>query len=138
MRVARCKETISCHIGRKLFERNKKVFYGFFKTPVEAMRDAKAGETDLATEHLDISLRLNPRDRRAFHLTGLGIAHCFNRRFEEAVENLLVSLEELPSYVATYRFLASCYAHLGRLDEAREVVGRLRTLTTVVVPAATF
>jgi TolB-like protein len=97
-----------------------------------------AGETDLATEHLEISLRLNPRDRRAFHLTGLGIAQCFNRRFEEAIENLLVSLEELPSYVATYRFLASCYAHLGRLDEAREVVGRLRTLTPVVVPAATF
>jgi tetratricopeptide (TPR) repeat protein len=97
-----------------------------------------AGETDLATEHLEISLRLNPRDRRAFHLTGLGIAHCFNGRFEEAIENLLVSLEELPSYVATYRFLASCYAHLGRLDEAREVVGRLHTLTPVVVPAATF
>ena len=97
-----------------------------------------AGETDLATEHLEISLRLNPRDRRAFHLTGLGIAHCFNRRFDAAIENLLVSLEELPSYVATYRFLASCYAHLGRLDEAREVVGRLRTLTPVVVPAATF
>src|SRR5947208_602824 len=46
-----------------------------------------AGETDLAAEHLEISLRLNPRDRRAFHLTGLGIAHCFNRRFEEAIEN---------------------------------------------------
>jgi len=97
-----------------------------------------AGETDLATEHLQISLRLNPRDRRAFHLTGLGIAHCFKGRFEEAIENLLVSLEELPSYVATYRFLASCYAHLGRLDDARDVVRRLRTLTPVVVPVATF
>jgi tetratricopeptide (TPR) repeat protein len=97
-----------------------------------------AGETDLPTENLEISLRLNPRDRRAFHLTGLGIAHCFNRRFGEAIENLLVSLEELPSYVATCRFLASCYAHLGRLDEARDVVRRLRTLTPVVVPGATF
>jgi len=97
-----------------------------------------AGETDIATEHLETSLRLNPRDRRAFHLTGLGIAHCFSRRFGEAVENLLVSLEELPSYVATYRFLASCYAHLGRLEEAQEVVRRLRSLTPVVVPVATF
>jgi len=97
-----------------------------------------AGEADIATEHLETSLRLNPRDRRAFHLTGLGIAHCFSRRFGEAVENLLVSLEELPSYVATYRFLASCYAHLGRLEEAQEVVRRLRSLTPVVVPVATF
>ena len=37
----------------------------------------------------------------------------------------------------TYRFLASCYAHLGRLDEAHEMVRRLRTLTTEVVPSAT-
>jgi len=97
-----------------------------------------AGETDLATEHLEISLRLNPRDRRAFHLLGFGIAHCFNRRFAEAVQNLQVSLEELPSYVPAYRFLASCYAHLGRLEEARDVVRRLRSLTAVIVPAATY
>ena len=37
----------------------------------------------------------------------------------------------------TYRFLASCYAHLGRFDEARETVSRLRTFTTEVVPSAT-
>lgn len=46
-----------------------------------------------------------------------------------------MSLEELPSYVATYRFLASSYAHLGRLNEARELIERLRRLTPVVVPA---
>ena len=34
----------------------------------------------------------------------------------------------------TYRVLASCYAHMGRLDEAREIVKRLRGITSVVVP----
>jgi pentatricopeptide repeat protein len=35
-----------------------------------------------------------------------------------------------------YRFLASCYAHMGRLDDAREMVQRLRAITSVVVPDA--
>ena len=33
--------------------------------------------------------------------------------------------------------LASCYAHMGRLDEAREIVTRLRVVTPIVVPSAT-
>ena len=50
---------------------------------------------------------------------------------------LVESLEEISTWPVTYRFLACCYAHMGRLDEAREVVERLRTITTVVVPSAT-
>jgi pentatricopeptide repeat protein len=36
----------------------------------------------------------------------------------------------------TYRVLAACYAHMGRLDEAREIVRRLRAITPVVVESA--
>ena len=42
-----------------------------------------------------------------------------------------------PALPPTYRFLAACYAHMGRLDEAREIVERLRTITSVVVPSTT-
>jgi adenylate cyclase len=35
-----------------------------------------------------------------------------------------------------YRVLASCYAHMGRLEDAREIVERLRAFTPVVVPRA--
>jgi pentatricopeptide repeat protein len=49
---------------------------------------------------------------------------------------LLRSLQERPNWAPSYRFLAACYAQMGRLDEAREVVRRLRTLTNVVVPPA--
>jgi adenylate cyclase len=31
--------------------------------------------------------------------------------------------------------LAACYAHTGRLDEAREVIARLHAITAVVVPS---
>ena len=96
-----------------------------------------AGQPDLAITHLETSLRLNPRDRKARHLTGIGVSHFFNRRFDEAVASLVVSLEEIPSWPVTYRVLASCYAHMGRLDEARELVKQLRAITPVVVPDAT-
>jgi adenylate cyclase len=93
-----------------------------------------AGQADLAIEHFQRSLRLSPRDRTAGRLTGIGIANFFSRRFDEAAATLLVSLEELPAHATPYRFLASCYAHMGRLDEAREIVTRLRIFTPVVCP----
>jgi len=49
---------------------------------------------------------------------------------------LLRSVQERPSWVPTHRFLAACYAHMGRLDEARETIERLQAVTPVVVPDA--
>jgi adenylate cyclase len=67
----------------------------------------------------------------------IGVAHFFARRFEEAKTTLLQSLQEKPNWAPSYRFLASCYAQMGRIEEAREVVKRLRSFTNVVVPTAT-
>ena len=94
------------------------------------------GEPDLAIEHFRISLRLSPRDPIAACFLGIGIAHVFNRQFDEARTMLLRSLQESPNSVPTYRWLAACCAHMGRPGEAREVVNRLRTMTPVVLPSA--
>jgi adenylate cyclase len=94
-----------------------------------------AGKPDLAISHLETSLRLNPRDRKARHLTRIRVAHFLSRRFDDAVASLVVSLEEIPSWTVTYRALTACYAHMGRLDEAREIVSRLREITPVVIPS---
>jgi pentatricopeptide repeat protein len=96
-----------------------------------------AGQPDLALEHFATFLRLSPRERLPYYLTGIGIALLFKRRFEEAAAKLVASLEQLPTFALTYRLLASCYAHMGRLDEAREVVQRLRTITATVMPSIT-
>jgi adenylate cyclase len=96
-----------------------------------------AGEPDVAIGHFETSLRLNPLQGRADYYLGIGMGHFFAGRFEDAVASLLLSLQEGPTWVPTYRFLASCYAHLGRFDEASETVTQLRTLTTEVVPSAT-
>ena len=82
-----------------------------------------------------MSLRLSPRDRLGFHLTPIGGALFFMRRFEEAAAKLLASLEQMPTFAVTYRFLASCYAHAGRLEDAREIVTRLRAITPNVIPS---
>ena len=37
-----------------------------------------------------------------------------------------------------YRALAACYASIGRLDDAREIVERLRAITSIVMPDANF
>jgi adenylate cyclase len=97
---------------------------------------AWSGQLDLAIKHFETSLRLNPREQRANPFMGIGVAHFFARRFEEARVTLLRSLQEKPNWVPTHRFLASCYAHMGRLEEAQETVERLRALTNVVVPGA--
>jgi TolB-like protein len=96
-----------------------------------------AGQPSIAIEHFEASLRLSPRDRFGAPSTGIGIALFFNRRFDQAAAKLLASLEQVPSLALTYQFLASCYAHMGRLDEARAIVSRLRSLTPIIVPSGT-
>ena len=49
---------------------------------------------------------------------------------------LLRSLQVQPSWVPTMRFLASCYAQMEQLDEAREIIRQLRSVTPIVVPTS--
>jgi adenylate cyclase len=97
-----------------------------------------AGQLDTAIDHLQASLRLSPRAPIGASLLILGSAYLATRQFDEAARYLRLALEEDPSFTMTYRVLASCYAHMGRLDEAREMVTRLLTLTSVIMPDARF
>jgi len=96
-----------------------------------------AGQPELAIGHFETSLRLSPHARRSGTLMAIGVGHFFAQRFGEAAAMLLRSLQEHPGWAPTYRFLAACYAHMGRLDEARETIKRLQAVTPVVVPDAT-
>jgi len=95
-----------------------------------------AGQLDIAIEHAEASLRLSPRVRTGFPLHIIGEAHVLARRFDEALPTLLRVIQEDPSHPAPYRFLATCYAHMGRLDDARKIVARLRGITSFVIPDA--
>ena len=65
----------------------------------------------------------------------MGLAYFFKRRFDEAAAKLLSSIQDHPGLPSSYRALAACYAHMGRLDEARAIIARLRAITPLVVPA---
>ena len=93
-----------------------------------------AGQPDIAIEHMEASLRLSPRARVGTSLVGIGSSHFVSRRFEQAVPILQRAIQEDPSHPLSYRYLAACYAHMGRLNEARDIVLRLRAVTSVVIP----
>ena len=96
---------------------------------------AFAGDPDLALQHFNTFQRLDPSERFPAALTAIATALFFKRRFDEAAAKLLQSLERVPDFAITYRLLASCHAHLGEIDEAQEIVRRLRVITPVVVPS---
>jgi adenylate cyclase len=94
-----------------------------------------AGQSDQAIEHVETSLRLSPRERMGVPLVVIGQAHFFKRQFDEATSKLLLSIQDHPGSPPAYRTLAACYAHMGRPDEARAIVARLRAITPQVVPS---
>jgi adenylate cyclase len=91
-----------------------------------------AGEVDRAIEHVQTSLRLSPRVRAGWAQSVIGGAHFFARRFDQAAAELRLAVQEEPSFVPAYRWLAACYA--GRLDEARRLSQLIRERGGVLVP----
>ena len=78
-----------------------------------------AGQHNLAIEHLETSRRLSPHERMGQPLVAMGMAYFMKHQFDDAATRLLLSIQDHPGYPLSFRFLAACYAHMGRLDEAR-------------------
>jgi TolB-like protein/class 3 adenylate cyclase len=94
-----------------------------------------AGQPDLAIEHVEASLRLSPHERAGPSLHILGLAYFFQHRLDEAASKLLLAIQDDPGFPRAYQVLAACYAHMGRLDDARAIVSRLRAITSQIVPS---
>jgi TolB-like protein/class 3 adenylate cyclase len=97
-----------------------------------------AGQLDIAIEHIEVALRLSPRARMGPSITNIGAAHFLSRRFDEALPKLLVAIQDDPSYPQPYRYLAACNAHMGRTEDAREAIKRLRAITPHVFPDVSY
>jgi adenylate cyclase len=95
-----------------------------------------AGQSNIAASHFTKASRLSPYEMPSRVLLGIGISQFFARRFDEARATLRQSLQEFPNWAPNYRFLAACCAQMGQLDEARQVIERLRAITSVVVSTA--
>jgi TolB-like protein len=94
-----------------------------------------ASQHDLAIEHIETALRLSPHERMGQPLSAMGLAYFFKHRFDEAAAKVQLAIQDHPGFSLSYRHLAACYAHMGRLDDARATVARLRVITPLVVPS---
>ncbi len=96
--------------------------YGFMATAYGCM-----GECERALTAYDKAVSLSPRDHtRLFWMTGKGIALYIDERYEETVENAQKMMRVDPSYGAPHRQLCAGLAMLGRLEEAKQAMARLR------------
>jgi tetratricopeptide (TPR) repeat protein len=93
-----------------------------------------AGEADAAIERAEVARRLSPRARIGNVYSLIGAAHFVSGRFDQAASELQLAMQDAPDTPYAYRLLAACYAHMGHLTEAREVISRLRAITPLVVP----
>jgi len=85
------------------------------------------GQTDLARAHLEEAMRMSPHDpQNAIFNTGLAIVHYLAGRYAEAVEYSRKALQQRSTFTAGYRIHVASLAQVGRIDEAREALARLR------------
>jgi adenylate cyclase len=86
-----------------------------------------AGDAARALADLETSTRLDPRSPwRPIVLDNIVIALFSLRRFNEAIEKSREVCDLLPGLAPLYEpYIASALAHMGRMDEAREIAGRV-------------
>jgi len=91
-----------------------------------------AGLPEEAVRSFEHAIRMSPVDPR-LHLTfaGMGMAFIELRRFNESIVAAKKAQRQSPTYSASYRCLASAFAHLGRDVEAREAAARLLESFTI-------
>jgi TolB-like protein/class 3 adenylate cyclase/Flp pilus assembly protein TadD len=88
-----------------------------------------AGDIDEAMTLLERARAVSPADPTAFYvLSGLGMGHALQGRYEEAVALAGASAALYGDWDATYGVLAFANAHLGRLDDARAAAAKLQSL----------
>jgi adenylate cyclase len=86
-----------------------------------------SGEFDEALANLEAGRRMDPLDPR-FHIAqnGMAAAYFFKRNFEKALELARGVIARVPTHPVSLRFAAASLVHLGKLDEARATIQRLR------------
>jgi tetratricopeptide (TPR) repeat protein len=91
---------------------------------------AYLGDHANAIVRLERAIRLSPFDLLAHHFyTGMGWAHLFAGRYDEAASWARKAALEKPDWAPTARVEAIACALSGRIVEAREALGRMLAIT---------
>jgi len=98
--------------------------------PANGLLLYRQNRADRAIEALERGMRLSPLDPLGYVFTGaLAAVHVMAGRYEEAIEWADRSLREMPRSESAIRNRLVACAHLGRIEEARDGLGRLLELT---------
>ena len=89
---------------------------------------ARAGDSMRAFASFDQAERLDPFDSGPSGYSGHIVAHFVTGAYDAALECCDKSLRDRPRSAAPLRYRAACLGLLGRLEEARQTVQRLREL----------
>jgi TolB-like protein/Flp pilus assembly protein TadD len=90
---------------------------------------AFGGQPDAATEAVNRSLRMSPRDPFNFaYLHFAAIAHFAAERYAEGVACEEQALRERPNVSPALRCLAACHVGLGQMDKARDAIAEVLRL----------
>ena len=101
----------------------------------DALCNTLAGDIDRGRAGFFRAIQLSPRALDSYqHTSGVGYAYFFKREFETAVEWLVRSRAMKPDWSPIHWTLAAAYAHLDRMDEARETIATLKAIS----PQLTF
>ena len=90
----------------------------------------RSGKPDLAAEHIEMAMRLDPMNpSRSIMVGALGQARFQQGRFEDAAPLLREAAHESDTPLRQ-ALLAACLGQLGMVEEARTAMARYRALTT--------
>jgi TolB-like protein/class 3 adenylate cyclase len=90
---------------------------------------AYSGQPEVAIEHLARAMRLSPLDPTSYHTqVGTGFAHLLAGRFDDASSWAEKAFQEETNYAPAPAVAAASHALAGRLEEARQAMGRLRQI----------
>jgi adenylate cyclase len=93
----------------------------------------RAGDTDLAGEHIETSMRLDPvGPDRSSQMAFLAAIRQQQRRFKESVTLARECVQQADSALG-YAILSSSYGHLGQTQAALAALARYRTLSPLPI-----
>lgn len=87
------------------------------------------GQSEDAVNYFQKALRMSPHDPLvAVFCSGMGTAHYYAHRYDEAVEWCRKGIRERPGYTAVHRILCASLAMAGRTEDAEAAAATLRRL----------
>ncbi len=93
---------------------------------------AAEGDADIAVEHMQTSMRLNPSSAdRGYQLSGMALARFGQRRFDEAVRLLKEAIPLQPSVSFNLALVAACHGHLRDATSASGTLEHYDRVSTI-------